>query len=144
MVTIAYVEHAQNLVNPLLPPLDLLLVILGVKYLNERISFGVCLDHPFNVIRCAGNTPLFHPIDKCQSVDGMGAPFQIRDCRLYQLAQAVGILPLDPEPEDFTDFDAVFGQPNEIVVIDQLVLTISLVSVRPWLLMDIRRNTSPL
>jgi len=54
----------------------------------------------------------------------MGAPFQIRDCRLYQIAQVIDILPLDPEPEDFTYFNAVFGQPNEIFVVDQLVLTI--------------------
>jgi len=53
MVTIAYVEYAQNLMYLLLPPLDLLLIILGVKHPNEWISLGVCLDRLFNVARCA-------------------------------------------------------------------------------------------
>jgi len=63
----------------------------------------------------------------------MGALFQIRNCRLYQIAQVVDILPLGPQPEDFTDFDAVFGQPDEVVVVDHLVLTSSLTPVSAWL-----------
>ena len=109
----------------LLPPLDLLLIVLGVNHPKKRISFGVRLDHPFNVVRCARKTQLFHPTDGMR-VSRMNAPFQICDCRPHQIAQVVYILPLDPEPEDFTDFDAVFGQPNEITVVDHLVLTILL------------------
>ena len=52
------------------------------------------------------------------------------------IAQIVDIPPLDPEPEDFTYFDTAFGQPNNVVVVDHLVLTISLVPVSTLLLVD--------
>ena len=66
----------------------------------------------------------------------MGALFQIRDRRPYQVAQVISVLPLDPDPEDFADFYAVFGQPDKIVVVDHLVLIDSLALVSPWVFMD--------
>ena len=123
-----YVERAQNLVDLLPPPLDLLLIVLGTKHPSERASFGLFIDCLFNVARCPGNTPSFLPHRQMRA-GRMGALFQIRDCRLYHIAQVIDILPLDPDPEDFADFDAVLGQPNEIAVVDHLVLTVSLVLV---------------
>ena len=108
------------------PPLDLLPIVLRTKHPGERASFGLFIDCLFNVARCPGNTPSFLPHRQMRA-GRMGAPFQIRDCRLHQIAQVIDILPLDPDPEDFADFDTVFCQPNEIAVVDHLVLTVSLV-----------------
>lgn len=58
----------------------------------------------------------------------MDALSQIHDCLLYRIAQVINILPLDPGPENIADVDTIFGQPNEIIVINHLVLNVSLVS----------------
>lgn len=84
IVTATYTEHAPNLMYLLVPPSNLLLIILGMKHSNKRISF---------------------------------------------------------EPENFADFDAVFGQADDIVVVDHHVLASSPVPVSTWLLMDTSNET---
>ena len=48
----------------LVPPLDLLLIELGMEYPRGHRSLDVCIDLLFDIIRRARSAPSFLPIDK--------------------------------------------------------------------------------